>query len=114
MSQLKVKLPQKALPMRRSSGEFWLRAQACIREIKNSRDNQTCCSRFVSVIAKPMASKKLAKKVYKVRFTLGNLIRTLGHNLTSYQKVIKKGSKHKGLVRNGLKDVQVRSRILFS
>ena len=36
------------------------------------RDNQTCCSRFVSVIAKPMASKKLAKKVYKVRFTLAH------------------------------------------
>merc|ERR1719243_452843 len=45
--------------------------------------------RFVSVIAKPMASKKLAKKVYKV---------------------IKKGSKHKGFVRNGLKDVQARIR----
>merc|ERR1711992_122540 len=45
--------------------------------------------RFVSVIAKPMASKKLTKKVYKV---------------------IKKGSKHKGFVRNGLKDVQGRIR----
>jgi len=45
--------------------------------------------RFVSVIAKPMASKKLTKKVYKV---------------------IKKGSKHKGFVRNGLKDVQARIR----
>merc|ERR1712223_1850719 len=45
--------------------------------------------RFVSVIAKPMASKKLAKKVYKV---------------------IKKGSKQKGYVRNGLKDVQARIR----
>merc|ERR1712010_309632 len=40
-------------------------------------------------IAKPMASKKLTKKVYKV---------------------IKKGSKHKGFVRNGLKDVQARIR----
>merc|ERR1740116_244662 len=45
--------------------------------------------RFVSVIAKPMASKKLTKKVYKV---------------------IKKGSKQKGFVRNGLKDVQARIR----
>ena len=33
---------------------------------------QPCCFRFVSVIAKPMASKKLAKKVYKVRFTLAH------------------------------------------
>jgi len=45
--------------------------------------------RFVSVIAKPMGSKKLAKKVYKL---------------------IKKGSKQKGFVRNGLKDVQARIR----
>merc|ERR1712184_42119 len=44
---------------------------------------------FVSVIAKPMASKKLAKKLYKV---------------------IKKGMKHKTYVRNGLKDVQSRIR----
>merc|ERR1719508_697415 len=44
---------------------------------------------YVSVIAKPMASKKLTKKVYKV---------------------IKKGSKHKTFVRNGLKDVQSRIR----
>merc|ERR1712088_190448 len=44
---------------------------------------------FVSVIAKPMASKKLAKKLYKV---------------------IKKGMKHKTFVRNGLKDVQSRIR----
>ena len=34
MSQLKVKLPQKALPMRRSSGELWIRAR--IPEMKNS------------------------------------------------------------------------------
>merc|ERR1712015_195042 len=45
--------------------------------------------RFVSCIAKPMASKKLTKKIYKV---------------------IKKGSKHKTFVRNGLKDVQARIR----
>merc|ERR1711909_176213 len=45
--------------------------------------------KFVSVIAKPMASKKLTKKVYKV---------------------IKKGSKHKTFIRNGLKDVQARIR----
>ena len=45
--------------------------------------------RFVSCIAKPMASKKLTKKLYKL---------------------IKKGSKHKGFVRNGLKDVQARIR----
>ena len=43
----------------------------------------------VSVIAKPMASKKLTKKVYKI---------------------IKKGSKQKTFVRNGLKDVQSRIR----
>ena len=45
--------------------------------------------KFVSCIAKPMANKKLTKKLYKL---------------------IKKGSKHKGLVRNGLKDVQARIR----
>jgi len=45
--------------------------------------------KFVSVIAKPMASKKLTKKVYKI---------------------IKKGSKQKTFVRNGLKDVQSRIR----
>ena len=45
--------------------------------------------KFVSCIAKPMANKKLTKKLYKL---------------------IKKGCKHKGLVRNGLKDVQARIR----
>jgi len=45
--------------------------------------------KFVSVIAKPMANKKLTKKIYKL---------------------IKKGSKHKTYVRNGLKDVQSRIR----
>merc|ERR1712113_543844 len=45
--------------------------------------------KFVSVISKPMASKKLAKKLYKC---------------------IKKGMKHKTFVRNGLKDVQSRIR----
>merc|ERR1711935_28950 len=45
--------------------------------------------KFVSVIAKPMASKKLSKKLYKC---------------------IKKGIKHKTYVRNGLKDVQARIR----
>merc|ERR1739844_633559 len=44
---------------------------------------------FVSVISKPMASRKLAKKLYKC---------------------IKKGMKHKTHVRNGLKDVQSRIR----
>merc|ERR1711963_472042 len=43
----------------------------------------------VSVIAKPMASKKLAKRLYKC---------------------IKKGMKQKTYVRNGLKDVQSRIR----
>merc|ERR1712048_951914 len=45
--------------------------------------------KYVSIIAKPMASKKLAKKLYKC---------------------IKKGMKHKTYVRNGLKDVQSRIR----
>ncbi|GJQ75996.1 NHP2 [Trypoxylus dichotomus] len=44
---------------------------------------------YVSVIAKPMASKKLTKKCYKL---------------------IKKAIKHKSYVRNGLKDVQSRIR----
>ena len=66
-----------------------------------------------------MASKKLAKKVYKVRFTLAH--KQFDQNIglwcpkfISYQKVIKKGSKHKGFVRNGLKDVQVRSHLQFT
>merc|ERR1711878_232138 len=45
--------------------------------------------KFVRVVSKPMASKKLAKKLYKC---------------------IKKGIKHKTYVRNGLKDVQARIR----
>lgn len=45
--------------------------------------------KFVNRIAKPMASKKLAKKL---------------------MKLIKKGSKTKGQIRNGLKDVQTRLR----
>lgn len=44
---------------------------------------------FVSPIAKPMASKKIAKKCYKL---------------------IKKASKQKNFIRNGLKDVQKRLR----
>lgn len=44
---------------------------------------------FVSPIAKPMASKKIAKKCYKL---------------------IKKASKQKNYIRNGLKDVQKRLR----
>lgn len=44
---------------------------------------------FVSAIAKPMASKKIAKKCYKL---------------------IKKAAKHKTFIRNGLKDVQKRIR----
>nr|CAG4636684.1 EOG090X0JRW [Eubosmina coregoni]SVE70194.1 EOG090X0JRW [Eubosmina coregoni] len=44
----------------------------------------------VSVIAKPMASKKLTKRIYKL---------------------LKKASKQKGFVRNGLKDVQRRIRL---
>nr|CAG4638868.1 EOG090X0JRW [Cyclestheria hislopi] len=43
----------------------------------------------VSVIAKPMASRKLTKKIYKL---------------------LKKAAKQKGFVRNGLKDVQRRIR----
>merc|ERR1739848_945144 len=45
--------------------------------------------KFVSIIAHPMASKKLTKKLYKC---------------------IKKGMKHKTFIRNGLKDVQARIR----
>merc|ERR1719238_2630470 len=45
--------------------------------------------KYVSVISKPMAPKKLTKKLYKC---------------------IKKGMKHKTFVRNGLKDVQSRIR----
>nr|QBH73542.1 putative NHP2 protein [Franklinothrips vespiformis] len=44
---------------------------------------------FISAIAKPMASKKLCKKLYKV---------------------MKKASKQKTFLRNGLKDVQTRIR----
>lgn len=45
--------------------------------------------KFVNSIAKPMASKKLAKKCYKL---------------------IKKAMKQKTFLRNGLKDVQTRLR----
>merc|ERR1712113_568492 len=45
--------------------------------------------KYVSIISKPMAPKKLTKKLYKC---------------------IKKGMKHKTFVRNGLKDVQSRIR----
>lgn len=45
---------------------------------------------FVSVIAKPMASKSQAKKIYKL---------------------IKKAAKEKGYLRSGLKDVQRRVRL---
>ena len=55
---------------------FVLKPQAYIREMMNSKIILVLLSnllfRFVSVIAKPMASKKLAKKVYKVRFTLAH------------------------------------------
>ncbi|KAH8396760.1 hypothetical protein KR215_003902 [Drosophila sulfurigaster] len=44
---------------------------------------------FINAIAKPMAGKKLAKKVYKL---------------------VKKAMKHKTYLRNGLKDVQTRLR----
>ncbi|XP_017955259.1 H/ACA ribonucleoprotein complex subunit 2-like protein [Drosophila navojoa] len=44
---------------------------------------------FINAIAKPMASKKLAKKCYKL---------------------VKKAMKHKTYLRNGLKDVQTRLR----
>ena len=38
-------------------------------KVNDLRSLQSASSRFVSVIAKPMASKKLAKKVYKVLFS---------------------------------------------
>merc|ERR1712181_109514 len=71
--------------------------------------------RFVSVIAKPMGSKKLAKKVYKVSFPLPKVFSRLVYQrmfvtTLSYEQLIKKGSKQKGFVRNGLKDVQARIR----
>ncbi|KAI9558643.1 hypothetical protein GHT06_015431 [Daphnia sinensis] len=44
----------------------------------------------VSIIAKPMASRKLTKRIYKL---------------------LKKAAPHKGYVRNGLKDVQRRIRL---
>nr|CAG4645958.1 EOG090X0JRW [Lynceus sp. MCZ IZ 141354] len=44
---------------------------------------------FINPISQPMAGRKLAKKIYKL---------------------LKKASKHKGYVRNGLKDVQRRIR----
>ncbi|XP_023235082.1 H/ACA ribonucleoprotein complex subunit 2-like protein [Centruroides sculpturatus] len=45
--------------------------------------------KFVSVIAKPMASRKLAKKLYKL---------------------VRKATKYKTYLRNGLRDVQSRIR----
>lgn len=65
--------------------------------------------KFVSVIAQPMASKKLTKKV-------GSLHQKrlwwawLHFQNLQIHKCIKKGSKHKNMIRNGLKDVQSRIR----
>ena len=58
-----------------------------------------------------MASKKLTKKVYKVSFCRNNSSLTCHRMIVQDFKmqVIKKGSKHKGFVRNGLKDVQVQN-----
>ena len=119
MLQLKVKLPQKALPMRRSSGDscYCAQAQAYVREMKR-RDYP--CPAF-----KPTASDSFRwspnrwpvrswqrKSTRCALLWLSSNCRC--HKFTSYQKVIKKGSKHKGFVRNGLKDVQVSSHILLS
>ncbi|RZC37245.1 Ribosomal L7Ae domain containing protein [Asbolus verrucosus] len=65
--------------------------QADVSEIEAKGDELTYEEKLehCSVIAKPMASKKLTKKCYKL---------------------IKKAAKHKTYLRNGLKDVQRRIR----
>ena len=67
---------------------------------------------FVSTIAEPMASKKLAKKVYTFCFAKLPILKKHLIFISGLQlyKCIKKGMKHKGQVRNGLKDVQSRIR----
>nr|CAG4649018.1 EOG090X0JRW [Polyphemus pediculus] len=61
-------------------------------KIKQEDDKQSYDEllNHVSIIAKPMASRKLTKKIYKL---------------------LKKAAKQKGFVRNGLKDVQRRIRL---
>nr|CAG4635859.1 EOG090X0JRW [Artemia franciscana] len=58
-------------------------------EIPTEEESYEDKLKYVSVISKPMASKKLTKKIYKL---------------------IKKASKQKTYLRNGLKDVQGRIR----
>merc|ERR1712071_129410 len=60
------------------------------KEKEDDRPSYEELLNHVSVIAQPMASRKLTKKVYKL---------------------LKKASKQKGFVRNGLKDVQRRIRL---
>lgn len=60
----------------------------------------------VSIIAKPMASKKLTKKVRKKEKKNSKYYFALNPFLFQLYKCIKKGAKQKNLIRNGLKDVQ--------
>lgn len=57
--------------------------------VVKDEDNYDDKLKHVSIIAKPMAPRKLSKKCYKL---------------------IKKAVKHKTFLRNGLKDVQTRMR----
>nr|SVE75526.1 EOG090X0JRW [Daphnia dolichocephala] len=59
-------------------------------EDKSNKSSYEELLNHVSIIAKPMASKKLTKRIYKL---------------------LKKAAPHKGYVRNGLKDVQRRIRL---
>lgn len=58
-------------------------------KVKLEQDTYEYKLRFVNAISKPMASKKLTKRCYKL---------------------VKKASQHKTFLRNGLKDVQTRLR----
>ena len=66
--------------------------------------------KFVSIISKPMASKKLSKKVFILPgFSIFESFDLICFTFQLY-KCIKKGMAHKTYIRNGLKDVQARIR----
>ena len=67
----------------------------------------------VSVIANPMASRKLTKKVYKLLKKGDSLSSTnkLKPHRNSNNLFLIQAAKQKGYVRNGLKDVQRRIRL---
>ena len=64
----------------------------------------------VSIIAKPMASRKLTKRIYKL-LKKGNSNLNFKTSTSSKTYCFFLAAPHKGYVRNGLKDVQRRIRL---